>query len=614
MRGLGGKMAIGFAFVKLFSFTNAQEITFSKFYLHDLQSVVSYTNKFVKQTYIKSKIKNIPISVFKMDDKICGYFYSQYKGPFAHGPIYSSKWTSFIACNGESGPTKLLSASYVAEYVEQESKTPSMSSVIKYAQYIKEKEGIDLSRFQGPLSYIAFSDRVLLFYTYGEVKEDKEDKDFEFLDKFLLVKVYNTELKLERKQKIKIASEKVAKWKYFNAASFFNTIPGATSITNISFKKISEDKFAVIYSISNIVNERESFHSLHIKIFNKELQQQGEEIVINMPFNIGGKTEFVISDDGKYMYFSVPVVLLEEKDAKGFKGKVLGKKEEVRHGLFLVIYKIDLMNGEYDYGVVNLGNPEKKVSSQVFKMADWENNTFLVAVAWELGSKRGADILKLQIGEEMAILDKLTISLPNGKNNEKKSSPLIHDFVELDNNYLLIVSNMSIVLYIQEGKGGSSWYNVSIYNPTMVSVNKNDRSKREFPLYSGEAIFISDNNLERLIEKKNVYRNVQETAGFLKIGHSKALALFMISNTHETSKHKSKKLSIEGQTRYVSIAENDNGQIEVTKPKLFGPSEGNAASFGVRSFIYNHGEIYGVFSIDNIVPAFGKFKASDVSN
>ena len=624
MQKLLTKICVGALLITELLPVNAQDVELKKFYVHDINSMRTYLQKIIRQTLERSETKNIPISGFVLGNRICGFYYSQYKGPFAKVYTNSSDWTSFITCSGEGGPTKLLYANYLTEHIEKEKTPPKINTPLKMMAYAKEKEGernAELSIV--PIDYIAFNDKVLLFYNYKMYKKSKDKgSELEPVERFLLVKEYDKDLNLVRKSKIKLFTEKIYSRLPVGILTMGKLV-GTTTIDDIFLNRIDNNRFVVAYNVTRIVSQNDAKYNLHIRVFDKDLKQQGDEIVISLPFKLGNRTRFVFSEDGKRLYFAVPVVLLEETEVKGLIGKLLGKKEETEQGLFLFVFYVNLVDGEYDFGVVNLGNPKKKISSVVFKrVSSSGGETFLVALSWTLNSKRGADILKIQTNDEneWVLLDKITIKLPTAEgNNYKKGkekaqeeghSPFISDIVEMKNNYLLLTGDVYIVLYSDDDR---LWFEVSISDPILIAVNKSDRSSRSFTLYSGEVLSMEAYSLPELTAYNKVYRNGMETMGFLKLSDDKALAFFMTTSTKIGSNTQSNKegTTKRGVSQYVIVTENNGGEIEITRAKPLGPAEGNASSFGFRSVVWKDGYIYALFSIDNFVPALAKFKFSD---
>jgi len=241
---------------------------------------------------------------------------------------------------------------------------------------------------------------------------------------------------------------------------------GEINVNNVIIKKLTDDKLLVAYSVAKYGSEGNASYSFVLKRFTKDLKSV-EEVIIPLPFSLGGSIEFVVSDDGDNLYFAVPVVLEIEKERESLLGKILGTKENVRAGMFVFVYTINFPSANYDFGILNIGNPNKKISSLVFKKSLRNKDSYLIGLMWTFNQKSfGADIVKLKISSdnEITLLDKTSVNVGN---SEWQTFKQINDIYETKNNYLLVTTDMQAI----QTSYRTNWGYVIYYEVTMSTAH-----------------------------------------------------------------------------------------------------------------------------------------------
>ncbi len=587
----------------------AQELILERKKVYNAAKVEQYYKRLEKSQSVIEKTGNIPISIFFMNENVCGYFMSKYETPFSKGYHFSTKWTGFVTClNFKGTDPEMVYVNYIYEHLLREKKPKSLKSSLKMVSYYKKKEDIVSERFKGPINYVAFDDKLLLFYTYD--KEEGEDKvqKMEVFSKLLLVKEYNSSLQLTGKHKVelaKIRSKKIQFGIYMPGQH-----AGEVYVTNIEAIKLNNERFAVIYNVVKVLGRYSDEVTLMIKIFDKNMNLINE-VSIEMPFPVSSDVNMIPSYDGNNLYFAVPVVVEQESEAKGLLNKLVGSKDEDRVGLFLFIYNVDLVNGTHDFRVVDLGNPEKRVVSSVFKRSATDKDVFLIGLMWKLGKNSyGADIVKINIGNsgDFALLDQTTVNIGESTSVKyglkmHKTIKMLSDIYELNNHYLLLLGDVLVIQNEVSRQNGSTvyvWYKNSLHNPTLVSVHKQQKTKKEFKLYVGQVLSYDTDYMNEVASKSVFDRNLLQTIGFVDIGAAKDKVMIVFA-VREGSKH------APTQSRYLFVSENSNGDIDVLRAKSLGVRLGSSSSFGARTVTYKNGKIYGIFSINYRIPAAAEY-------
>ncbi len=594
-----------------------RELQPTEFVVAEISSVFDLLNYMYPKSARRFAI-NIPIHAFTLNDNLCAYYCYDFLRRINkwREPGLLNETSQFIVCiDSSKNKFNTLSLNYVHEALGE---GPSKGSAIREAF---KKENIEKKDFRGVIAYVPLKDKLLVFYEYRP--ETNKENELQEKQVLLFVKEYTSRLQFRTKHKLLIGEERVPA-SYRSAKYLIYGFGKKYPIVFVSepiIKPAGQNHFVVIYGTYRVgAGKGKGPHSrgkgdhvsVVIKYFNKNLKKENEIIIPLFISSVPELRPIVFSEEQK-LYFAIPVVLYEEDERKKniFK-RLLGKSKSVRSsGLFLVIYQVDLKKGTYDFGAIDLGNPEKDVTSLLIKKSEIEKDVFYIGLLWSMKKDiQGADIVKLKVTQDgLSLVEKTTWNL-----TKSNTARIITDITETDNHYLLFHFEQFITMVVKEEKQErvyeqDVYYKVLNKNPLLTLLNKKTKEVTSVDLTGQKDAKIEYVAVRNLADIKGSAPIRDYETGLLKFVHidkNTVMGIYPLGERAAYLPLRFKEYYLK--TYYVLVHEKRNGSIEYTRGRLLGPSQGNASSLGGKATLVKDGKIYIFYSIDGHVPALLKFE------
>ncbi len=549
-----------------------------------LDSIVSFYPLMMRHPKLLSRARNAPFFSFHWGDWVCALYISGYNNPFLWGSDAYRMWTlmSFLGCVNGEGQFRMLPTHYPYEKVKKTGR--------RWEDVIRE-EGFSPGSVGGIPEFVALEKKLLMVYTYN-YKQVTSEKNKVQRQYFLFVKEYDENLSLVGTRKTAYEEE------------VWGRRVVRTSIHTVEVARISSNQYIVAYVLTKSMGgNRQAYLVVNLldedsRIVNKTM--------IHLPFDFRGmypvRLHYWISEKHRKVFFMFPVVLLQEEANNLFK-KLLSKGESGDpRALYVVIYQVDPVSGEYTVGAIDLGNPQKKVISQVIRANPDEDN-YLIGFVWTFKKQKkfAVDMLKLSIGEdgELVLQDKFTVSVPSTDYSPPpayKFHIVVTDIAESKNSYMVALAYRAITKITTKT---SSWLEIAYYAPFLLVIDKGTRSvKKVLSLPVRKALRMSAGLLDDYRLRVLAARLMR----ILKYDDQTFLILYSLFDSKVA-----RRIRTNAELNYMIVSELDNGAIEVTRPRPLGPAVGNVTSW-TRNVIRKNQKIYSFYSIDYFVPAVAEFE------